>query len=103
MRNAEREHIKSIINILSTLSVALTSREIAIGSGNDANVHLEGTLGSYRIDVAVLQCPEQLDLHIEPKFADLVQKERPAMGLLKFAQVFVGGSRKGTLFMSEQD
>ena len=102
-RNIDGKYIQAIIKILSELTVARALREIAIGGGDDPYVHFEGTFRSYRVYVAMLQRPEQLDLHVETKFADFIKKQRAAVCLLKFAEVLIGRSRKRALFVAEQD
>ena len=77
--------------------------QVAIGGGDDAHIHLHRALGADRIDFAFLQRAQQLDLHVQAQFADFVQEQRAAVGLLEFAQMLVGGAGEGALLMAEQD
>ena len=77
--------------------------QVAIGGRDDAHIDLHRPLGADRIDFAFLQRAQQLDLHVEPQLADLVEEQRAAIGFLEFAQMLVGGAGEGALLVAEQD
>ncbi len=53
--------------------------------------------------LAFLQRAQQLDLHVQAQFADLVEEQRAAIGFLEFAQMLVGGARERALLVAEQN
>ena len=64
---------------------------------------LDRPLGADRIDLAVLQRAQQLDLRLERQLADLVEEQRAAVGLLELADALVDGAGEGALLVAEQD
>jgi hypothetical protein len=55
------------------------------------------------VDLAILQGAQKLDLNVERQFADLVEKQRAAMGFSKFADMFLIGAGEGAFLMAEQN
>ena len=70
--------------------------------GDDAHVDPEGLLPAHAADFALLERPQQLDLHRDRGVSDLVEEERPAVGPLEGALVLRGGSGEGALLVAEE-
>src|SRR5581483_3129090 len=66
-------------------------------------VDADRAAGADRVDLAVLKRAKQLDLHIGWQLADLVEKERSAMGLAELADVLFRRPGEGTFFVTEQN
>ena len=64
---------------------------------------LIGRLHADRVDLALLERSQKLDLDVEGQFADLVEEQGAAVGLLELAQVLVGGAGEAALLVAEQD
>ena len=74
----------------------------AIAGGDDAHVHAEFALGTHRADRAFLQHAQELGLQRQRHLADLVEKERTAVGLLEQPLVRAIGAGEGTGDMAEE-
>ena len=59
--------------------------EIAVGRRDDAHVDLDGLGRADAADLALLQHAQELHLHLRADLADLVEEQRPALGLLEEA------------------
>jgi hypothetical protein len=57
---------------------------------------------SRRLDLAVLEGSEHLRLRAEAHVADLVEKDRPAVGLCELARLLAGRPGEGPLLVAEQ-
>src|SRR5262249_33707706 len=57
--------------------------EIAVGRGDDADVHLDGLRAAQPFDNALLQHTQQLDLYLHRELTDLVKEERRLIGGLE--------------------
>ena len=69
----------------------------------EADVDLDGLAPADRIDLALLDGAQQLDLRVERQFADLVEEQRAAIGLDELADVLLGRAGEGALLVAEQD
>ena len=74
-----------------------------MGGRDQPDVDLDRRARADRIDLAVLHRAQQLDLHFRRQVADLVEEQRPGMGLDEFAGVLFGSARESALFVAEQD
>src|SRR5581483_1774253 len=84
--------------------VPLFSRllQIAIRRRHDADVDADAAAGADRLDLALLQHPQQFDLEGRTRLADLVKEDCPAVGLLKESGVGRHRARKGPALVPEQ-
>jgi hypothetical protein len=75
---------------------------VAVGRGEHA--HVDGDLGcpADRADLLLLQDPQELDLQRRRELADLVEQDRPAVGLAKDAERLGSSAREGTLLVAEE-
>ena len=64
---------------------------------------LTGLRAADRLDLALLQRAQQLDLRGRRQFADLVEEQRAAVGLDELAGVLVGGAGEGAFLVAEQN
>jgi len=89
--NQNREYVEPVIEVFAEAALARELGEVAIGGRDDTHIDLDGALGADRIDLAFLQCTQQLDLHVQPQLPDLVEEERAAVGFLKLPEMLVAG------------
>src|SRR5688572_11515883 len=78
------------------------AREIGIGSGDDAHVHLPGLRGTNALEFSRLQHAEELGLLAEGNIGDLVEEERASGGELEAANAVGLGISECALDVSEQ-
>ena len=76
--------------------------QVAIGSGDDADIHLDGAVAADAFKFTFLQNAQKLGLQGGRNFADLVQEDGATMGEFKAAFAFVHRAGKSTLFMAEE-
>ncbi len=100
-RNADREHVEPVKQILAKLPALHLLDQILIGGRDQPDIDAHRPLRADRVDLALLQRAQQLDLQIERQFADFVEKQRAAIGLDEFSDVFFGGAGEGALLVAE--
>jgi hypothetical protein len=54
--------------------------QIGVGGGHDAYVYTLRGFGPHRLDLAGFERPQQVDLHLRRRLADLVQEQRAGVG-----------------------
>ncbi len=94
--------IQSIVEIRSKSSRGDLGFDIAVGGSNYPNVDWNRNTTANSLDTSILQNPEQFDLVVEWQLRDLIQKQRPAIGLLKASEPTGVRSGKGSLLMAKQ-
>src|SRR5580704_3143738 len=102
-RNGDREYVEAIEKILAETARLDELDQVLVGRRDEAEVHLDGAPRADRIDLALLQRAQQLDLSFGRQLADLVQEQRPAVGLRELAHMLVGGASEGAFLMPEED
>src|SRR5262249_56837343 len=95
-------HVEPVVEVLAQLAVLDELDHVAVGGRDQPEIDLDRPLGPDRVDFAGLQRAQQLDLRFERQLADLVEKQRAAIGLLEFADALVARTGAGALFMPEQ-
>ena len=96
------KHIQAIIKVGAKLAVRDLLREVSIGRGHQANIHMDGARAAQPFEFVLLQNPQELGLQFERNIADLVEKQRAAMGQLEAADALRNGAGERALFMAEQ-
>ena len=79
------------------------SIEILVGGRDDAHIDLDRSACADRVDLALLQRAQELDLGLERQFADFVEKEGAGVGLAELADVLLGRAGERALLVAEQD
>src|SRR5262245_7322526 len=102
-RHPDREDVEAIVEVLAELAVLDQLDHVAVGGRDQAKIDLLRLLGTYRIDLAILQGAQQLDLRVEWQLAHLVEEQRAAVGLLELADALVDGARERAPLMAEQN
>ena len=77
-RHVDADHAETIEQVLAELAVGHALFEIGVGGGDDADVDALGPRVADRQDLALLEEPQQLRLHVERQVADLVEEQRAA-------------------------
>ena len=70
--------------------------------GDDAHVHRDRRRAAQSLDRALLEHPEQLDLHFQRQIADLIEKERGPVRQLEAADLLRQGAGVRALLTAEQ-
>ncbi len=72
-----------------------------VGRRNDPGVGFNCFFGSKRGEIAALQDMQEFGLKRQGHVADFIQKQHPAMRLLKLTPASSFGTGKGPLFVAE--
>ena len=84
-RQPEREHVQPVEEIFAQLALLHGLDRIDVGGGDDAHVHRLLVPAAETAEPALLQHAQQLDLRRRRHLADLVEKQRAAIGQLEAA------------------
>ena len=99
----DREDVEAVIEVLAEAALLDEVEQALVGRRDQADVDLHGFLRADRIDLALLDGAQELDLRVERQLADLVEEQRAAVGLDELADVALGRAREGALLVAEQD
>ncbi|MCG3163784.1 MAG: hypothetical protein JMDDDDMK_05235 [Acidobacteria bacterium] len=101
-RDAERDDVQAVIQILAETSVFDHRFEVAVGRAEHAHVNFDRACAADARDFFFLQGAQQFGLHALTHFADFIQKERAFVG--DFKQAFLFGMRAGerAFFVAKQ-
>jgi len=76
--------------------------QIAVGGGDDADIHRDGFAPPQAFDAFFLQQPQYFGLQAKGHIADFIQKNRSAVGLFDLSDAAMGCAGKGPFFIAEQ-
>ena len=80
---ANRNHVEPVKQIAPEGAVCHVLRQVAVGRGHHAHRHLELAFAAQPHNGALLQRAQQLGLQGQRHLANLIEKNRPLIGLLK--------------------
>ena len=85
-RDLQRNHIQAIVEVAAERAFFHRIQQIAVGSGDDAHVDLDGMGRADSHHFALLQHAQQAGLRLERHLANLIKEQGAAIGQLKFAR-----------------
>lgn len=91
-----------IVEILAKHALRDHVGEIPVGSGKDADVHVDFRGPADMPEAGRIEHPQQLHLRGEADFADLVEEDGAAVGDLEQPRLRAIGTREGAALVSEQ-
>ena len=100
--HGEGHDIEAEVKVLAEAPGGDLGDEVAVGGGDDAHIDLHRGRAAEPVDLALLQCAEQLRLQADVHLADLVEQERAAAGGLELADPAGDGAAEGALLVAEQ-
>ena len=101
-RNMYLHHIEPVIQVLPEGPLVDLLLQLPVGGGGYPHIDLNVPQASYPLETPVLQKGQQLGLHEQGHFADLVQKDGPAVGQLHQALFGLARPGKGPLFVAKK-
>src|SRR5690606_32834884 len=101
-RNVDGKDVEPVVEILAKCPVAHRLAQVAIGRGNDADIHLLRPGGADRLELSFLEDAKQLGLELQRQLADLVEEDRSAVGEGKAPLALLGGAGEGALLVAEE-
>src|SRR5262249_49434137 len=88
--------------IRSECSRGDSSRQIAVGRGDDANIDRNGATASDSFELAFLKDAEQHNLRLDRNLADFVEEDRPHVRQFKAAAALLHCSRERSFLMAKE-
>src|SRR5262249_27329654 len=96
------EHVESVEEISAEPSRSNRLREVAIRRRNDPHVDADRSVRPDRLELLLLEHPQELDLRLERKLADLVEEDRSTVGQLEASHPPFEGAGEGALHVAEE-
>jgi hypothetical protein len=94
--------VDPVVQVLAEAAAREQRLEVPVGGGDDADVHLHLEGPSHARQLPVLQDAQDLRLHRRGHVPDLVEEERPPVGLLEAPLALDGSPRERTLLVAEE-
>ena len=101
-RQINRNHVKPIIEILTKSALFYRLQKVSVGGRNDTHIHGQGAFPADAFKLLGLDNPQKLDLGRWGNFADFIQENGSAIGLLKAPDLLPDGTGEGPLFVTEK-
>ena len=101
-RRAQRNNGEAKVQVLAKLAGRHRGRQVAIGRGQHAHVHLEGRLAAHARQLARLQHAQDLGLRRQAHVADLVEEDGSAVGQFEKTLLARGRARERPALVTEQ-
>ena len=98
----DRKHIQAIVQIIAELPFPHHLREITIGCGHQANVHLMRPSAAQALKFLFLQYTQQFGLQGRRNIAHLIQEESALVGQFEASGLLHDGSGESALLMSKK-
>ncbi len=98
----QRQHRQPVIQVQPKLAAAHPLGQVAVGGGDDPYVQAQLAAAADPHHDPLLQHPQQLGLHGQRQFADFVQKQGAALGLLETAGQRARRPGESAAFMAEE-
>ena len=77
------KHAQAVVEVLAERAFADHAPQVAMRGRDDADVHFLRLRGAEPLERAFLQHAQELGLQVEREIADLVEKQRAAVGQLE--------------------
>src|SRR5712692_2788003 len=101
-RDLDGEDRQPVVQVLAEAPLRDRLAQVAMGGGDDAHVDAHRRSPAEPLHLALLEDAEKLRLQFERQLADLVEEQRPALGLLEAADAARGRAGEGALLRPEQ-
>jgi hypothetical protein len=101
-RHLDRQHIQAVEKVLPEVPRCDFTLDVAVRGSDDSYIDRDRPARSDGVDRALLQDPQQLDLHVKREVADLVEEQATAMGQLKPAHSVCQGAGESAFAMTKQ-
>src|SRR2546427_5201274 len=101
-RDTNLHDVEAIVEVLPELTTGKRLLEVAIGRGHDPDVDVDHAVASDPGEAEVLKDMQELRLKGEGKIGDLVEVDRPLVGVLELPRLTPVRSGERSLFVTEQ-
>ncbi|MNF80821.1 hypothetical protein D3C84_630740 [compost metagenome] len=100
--NVDADHVQAVEQVLSELARVHQGFQVLVGGGDDAHVHLDRYMAADPVELTIGQYAQQPGLRVGGHIADLVEKQRAAIGLFEAPAAQVGSTGERAFFVAEQ-
>src|SRR5215472_5821616 len=101
-RNADFDGVETKEKVLAEAAGQHFGAQVAVGSGNQANIDFFDFGRAHALNFAVLNDAQQLGLHLQRSLADFVEKYGAAAGVFEQAGAGVGGASERAAHVAEE-
>src|SRR6185437_11243348 len=101
-RQVNGHDVQAVVQIFTERALLERGAQVAVGGGDQADIHFLGAGAAEAFEFALLQDAQQFDLRGHGHVADLVEEQRALVGQLEFPRLGSGGAGEGALFVAEQ-
>ena len=99
----QRQHVEAEHQVGAEAALGHLLLQVAVGRGDDAHVQLYLAASAEALHALFLQHAQQLGLQSQRQFADLVEQQGAAIGLLELAGLGAHRTGEGALFVAEEN
>ncbi|HVP27785.1 MAG TPA: hypothetical protein VMW35_01315 [Myxococcota bacterium] len=96
------DHVEPKQEVSPELAARHRGVEVAMGGGDDAGRHGKRALSADPLELAILECSQELALQQGVEIADLVEEERPARRLFEPADPLAHGTGERSSLVAEE-
>ena len=101
-RDSQVDHVEAEVKVVAEAPGGHFFLHVAVGGGDDADVHLDRLGAADAVDFAFLDGAQYLGLKRRRHLAYFVEQQGAAVGLLELAQAPGHGAREGPLLVAEE-
>ena len=101
-RNHYRKNVETIVKVAAELLLGNQTRQVGIGSSDEANIHALRARAAEALELLFLQNTQQFWLELERDISHLVEKEGTPVGELETADPLRNGACKSAFFVAKK-
>ena len=101
-RHVDGKHVEPIVQIAPEGAGGDRAQQVAVGRRDHAHVGLQRLMSTDTLELPFLEHAQQRNLCLGGKLADLIEKDRAALGQLEAADAPLMRAGKCTLLMTEE-
>ena len=101
-RHVKGNHVQAVEKILAKCSARNFLLQVFVRCGDDAHVDAQGFVGAHALEALFLKHAQNFRLRAQAHVADFIEKERTAVGFLKFADFVFCRTGKAALDVAEE-
>ena len=102
VRHVEGELVQAVVEVLAESSLGDGLRQVFVRGAYQAHVHLDFLVGPHRADLAFLDGPQELYLHVIAQIAYLVEEEGAAIGFHESPGLVAHGPGERAFHVAEE-
>ena len=101
-RQLQIDHVEPVVQVFAEGAVGDRLFEVAMGGGDDPDIHLDGFLAAHPLEFVVLEHLQEFGLEAHIHIADFIEQDGAAVGRFKHADLLLERAREGAALVSEQ-